>query len=733
MENHEGYLPLFETRQAKGRFINKLFVTSMFIAILMVWVYRIVQMPSKEEGRWVWIGLFGAELWFSLYWMLTKVLRWNLIYRQTFKDRLSTRYENNLPKVDIFVCTADPVREPPTMVINTVLSVMAFDYPPEKLSVYLSDDGCSILTFYSLLEASHFSKHWLPYCRKYNVEPRSPGAYFSSMHKPLDANHSMDFMSIKEMYQEMQDRIDTSTKLGRIPDEVYDEHKGFSQWKSFYNSKHDHDTILQFLIDGRDSKAKDIEGRNLPTLVYLAREKRHQHFHNFKAGAMNALIRVSSNVSNGPIILNVDCDMYCNNSQSIRDALCFFMDEKNSQGIAFVQFPQVFENSTKNELYGPSLLVIQKVELHGLDALGGPCYIGTGCFHQRDILCGRKYSKDYKLDWKVKNDMEVQGTTIELEDKAKALASCTYEMNSQWGKEIGLKYGCAVEDILTGLGIHCQGWKSVYLNPKRAAFLGVAPTSLIDTLVQHNRWTGGWIEILLYHSHYLHALRRVNLAHLLAYLHYHFWAFNCFATLYYSLIPSLYMLKGISLYPEISSKWVLPFAYIIIAENSYSLGEFLHSNGTLLGWWNEQRIWLYKRTSSYLFAVTDTLLKFFGYGNVKFVITSKVADEDVSKRYENEIMEFGVDAPMFVILETLALVNMLTLVLVVVKGVMNKYGSELGIDRFLLQILLCGALVLINLPLYGGVLVRKDNGKMPISVTIKATCIALFICSFVMF
>lgn len=76
--------------------------------------------------------------------------------------------------------------EPPTMVINTVLSVMAYDYPPEKTSVYLSDDGCSDLTFYALLEASQFSKKWLPFCRKFNVEPRSPEAYFKSAVESLD-------------------------------------------------------------------------------------------------------------------------------------------------------------------------------------------------------------------------------------------------------------------------------------------------------------------------------------------------------------------------------------------------------------------------------------------------------------------------------------------------------------------------------------------------------------------
>ena len=68
------------------------------------------------------------------------------------------------------------------MVINTVLSVMAYDYPSEKLSVYLSDDGGSNLTFYALLEASHFARQWIPYCKKFKVEPRSPAAYFGSIY-----------------------------------------------------------------------------------------------------------------------------------------------------------------------------------------------------------------------------------------------------------------------------------------------------------------------------------------------------------------------------------------------------------------------------------------------------------------------------------------------------------------------------------------------------------------------
>lgn len=119
---------------------------------------------------------------------------------------LNCRYEEkDLPAVDIFVCTADPVMEPPMMVINTVLSVMAYDYPQEKLGVYLSDDAGSDLTFYALLEASNFSKHWIPYCKKFRIEPRSPAAYFSSH----GADQAKDFELIQVQSNCWRDSLST--------------------------------------------------------------------------------------------------------------------------------------------------------------------------------------------------------------------------------------------------------------------------------------------------------------------------------------------------------------------------------------------------------------------------------------------------------------------------------------------------------------------------------------------
>lgn len=80
--------------------------------------------------------------------------------------------------------------------------------------------------------------------------------------------------------------------------------------------------------------------------VYMAREKTPTHLLQFKAGDIislvkitngisqqslcsNVKLRVSSEISHGEIILNVDSDMYSKDSESVKDAvLCFFMVEE---------------------------------------------------------------------------------------------------------------------------------------------------------------------------------------------------------------------------------------------------------------------------------------------------------------------------------------------------------------------------------------------------------------------
>lgn len=71
-------------------------------------------------------------------------------------------------------------------------------------------------------------------------------------------------------------------------------------------------------------------------------------------------LRVSSLISNSPYILGLDCDMYCNDANSARQAMCFHLAPISSS-LAFVQFPQRFYNISKHDIYESELRCTFKV------------------------------------------------------------------------------------------------------------------------------------------------------------------------------------------------------------------------------------------------------------------------------------------------------------------------------------------------------------------------------------
>ena len=113
-----------------------------------------------------------------------------------FPERLPE--DRELGAIDVFICTADPKKEPPVKVMNTVLSAMVLDYPPEKLSVYLSDDGGSSLTLYAIREAWRFARLWIPFCKSYGIRTGCPEAYF------LEENEVDQFVEVKEKEKEKE-------------------------------------------------------------------------------------------------------------------------------------------------------------------------------------------------------------------------------------------------------------------------------------------------------------------------------------------------------------------------------------------------------------------------------------------------------------------------------------------------------------------------------------------------
>uniref|UniRef100_A0A7N0VN56 Cellulose synthase-like protein D3 n=1 Tax=Kalanchoe fedtschenkoi TaxID=63787 RepID=A0A7N0VN56_KALFE len=419
-------------------------IRMVVLALFLMWRIK----HKNEDAIWLWGMSVVCELWFAFSWLLDQLPKLCPINRSTdltvLKEKFETPSPNNpsgksdLPGMDVFVSTADPEKEPPLVTCNTILSILAAEYPVEKLACYVSDDGGSLLTFEAMAEAASFANVWVPFCRKHSIEPRNPESYFSLKRDPYKGKVKPDFVKdrrrIKREYDEFKVRINGLPDSIRRRSDAYharEEIKAMklqrqnrgeeavesvkipkatwmadgTHWPGTWNvpsgehSKGDHAGIIQVMLKppsdvplegtSDDSSLLDLTDIDirLPLLVYVSREKRPGYDHNKKAGAMNALVRASAIMSNGPFILNLDCDHYIYNSMAMREGMCFMMD-RGGDRLCYVQFPQRFEGIDPSDRYANHNTVFFDVNMRALDGLQGPVYVGTGCLFRRVALYG---------------------------------------------------------------------------------------------------------------------------------------------------------------------------------------------------------------------------------------------------------------------------------------------------------------------------------------------------------
>ncbi|KAI3825355.1 hypothetical protein L1987_06838 [Smallanthus sonchifolius] len=324
---------------------------------------------------------------------------------------------------------------------------------------------------------------------------------------------------------------------------------------SAINDRPPHVTIIHENRKRRTGNTDD--QAEMPLLVYVSREKRPSLPHRFKAGALNALLRVSGVLSNAAYMLVLDCDMYCNEPTSVKQAMCFHLDPKLSSSLAFVQYPQIFYNVSQKDIYDGQARSAYKTKYQGMDGIGGTVCSGTGYYLKKKALYGSPNQQDehllHPVEWfgqstkftdpLTSNENEEsrrnQFTTAVLEE-TKKIASYGYEDNRKWGKQISYSYESLLESSFTGYLVHTRGWKSVYLYPKRPCFLGSTTIHMKDAMSQLMKWSSG--------------LQQVGLS----------------------------------------------------------------SDGSLATWWNEQRIYLIKCMSALLFGCLDVMMKSFGVVKANF-------------------------------------------------------------------------------------------------------------------
>ena len=400
----------------------RLLIVVRMVALGFFLTWR-VKHPN-EEALWLWGMSIVCEIWFAFSWLLDQIPKLCPVNRATDLTVLKEKFEPNgctrsdLPGVDVFVSTADPEKEPPLVTANTILSILAVEYPVEKLACYVSDDGGALLSFEAMAEAASFANLWVPFCRKHDIEPRNPDSYFNVKGDPTKNKLRPDFVKdrrkIKREYDEFKVRINGLPdsirrrsdafnareemkmlkhlrETGADPSEPMKVQKATwmadgTHWPGTWavsapdHGKGDHASILQVMLrpppgepvtgSPEDDRMIDFSGVDvrLPMLVYVSREKRRGYDHNKKAGAMNVLVRSSAVLSNGAFILNLDCDHYIYNSLAIREGMCFMMD-RGGDRICYIQFPQRFEGIDPSDRYANHNMVFFDGNMRALDGV----------------------------------------------------------------------------------------------------------------------------------------------------------------------------------------------------------------------------------------------------------------------------------------------------------------------------------------------------------------------------
>ncbi|KAE9585626.1 hypothetical protein Lal_00010002 [Lupinus albus] len=725
--------PLYEKIWEKHTFSRVM--DSLILMLLVILIgYRVC---SHNINTFPWFIALLCESWFTFTWFVTISTKWTPSHTITYINRLFLRVpEPELPLLDIFVTTADPVLEPPIITINTVLSLLSLDYPTNKLACYVSDDGCSPITFYALLQASIFAHIWIPFCKKYNVQVRAPFRYFSSDEDTANNNDLPEFkqewLRMKEEYEQLSSKIQNAAQ-NSIP--LVGEFEAFSK-----TQLRNHPTIIKVIWENNEAVSSVV-----PHLIYISREKRPQHSHHYKAGAMNVLTRVSGLMTNAPFMLNVDCDMYVSNPKIVLHALCVLLDPKGEKEVAFAQCPQRFYDALKDDPFGNQLVALPLYIGGGFAGLQGIIYAGTNCFHRRKVIYGispdhdiQNRNKDHCVTNETLSEKVIiqkfgaskvfgesaahtlEGKTFTPNDNhcksldleaASEVASCGYEYCTAWGKQVGWIYGSTSEDVLTGLKFHTKGWRSELCTTDPIAFRGCTPQDNIGQMSQHKRWASGLLDIFLSkHCPIFGTLfGKLQLRECFAYIWITNWALRSIPEICYAVLPAYCIITNSSFLPNKEPGLWIP-ATLFVLYNISTLTEQLKSGMSIKTWWNNQRMGRITTMNSCFFGFLTILLKHLRISEAVFEITKKEqpsssegSDENVGRFIFNE-------SPIFLTGTTILLVQLTALCINLLRWQPLQGVGEV----------FCSAYVIMcYLPFLKG-LFRKGKYGIPLSTICKS-------------
>ena len=165
--------------------------------------------------------------------------------------------------------------------------------------------------------------------------------------------------------------------------------------------------------------------------------------------------------------------------------------------------------------------------------------------------------------------------------------------------------------------------------------------------------------------------------------------------------------------------WFLLYIFLFLGAYGQECLEFMLDGESIQRWWNNQRMWTIRGLSSFIFGLAEYWLKFIGISTFGFNVTSKVVDEEQSKRYNQGIFDFGVPSPLFLPITTAAVINLVSFLWGIVHVLKQR-----DLEGLFMQMLLAGFAIVNCWPLYEAMVLRTDEGKMPVKITLISITLA---------
>lgn len=174
---------------------------------------------------------------------------------------------------------------------------------------------------------------------------------------------------------------------------------------------------------------------------------------------------------------------------------------------------------------------------------------------------------------------------------------------------------------------------------------------------------------------------------------------------------------------QVSDPYFYVFAFVFISSQLKYVQEVVSYGDPLRTALYDLRVWMMKSGACYLYATLNAVLDQFGLNEANFSLTSKVVDDEETKRHQEGIYDFQSSPQLLVPLCTVYIVNLVAFII----GSARILQSDDKGREMIGQACLALFGIVVNYHLFEGMVLRTDKGRISTSISLLSMAISALI------